>query len=172
MALHFNEIKTAVNSLGKRVGVFALNSEGKPVVIYFGDVPNATLPPILTSLHLYKDKNGNKCIVFCSLIIDNDGTYFPIELKIPAEKLKSFLSEYIIYDFCDKIEKIESDGIVCNRRRTLLLLNTFSKDFINKLMEEMRDPGNEDEAWNSYLRESKYPPCMKFIEKERGNASS
>jgi len=167
-----NEIKIAVNNLGKRVSIFGMNSEGIPSILYFGDVPRSMLPLILASLHLYEDKKGNKCVVFCSLIIDSDGSYFPIELRIPSDKLKLLLSEYLIFDFCDRIDNIENGSIVCNNRRVLGVINSISKDFINKLMEEMKNAGNEEEAWNEYLRESKYPPCMKFIEKERGNTSS
>ena len=34
-----NEIKIVVNNLGKKVAVFAQTSEGRPVILYFGDVP-------------------------------------------------------------------------------------------------------------------------------------
>ncbi|AIZ11375.1 hypothetical protein AVU39_gp41 [Sulfolobus monocaudavirus SMV2] len=155
-----NELKIVVNNLGKRVAIFALNSENKPVVVYFGDIPHSAFPLILASLHLYKDRKGNKCVVFCSLVIDNDGSYFPIDLKIPREKLASLSSEYMIFDFCDRIEKIENGNVICNERRALLVINTFSRDFINKLIEEMKNPGNEDEAYEEYEKEYEYPICL------------
>jgi len=166
-----DEIRVAVNNLGKRVTIFALNSEGIPSILHFGDVPHSMFPLILASLHLYEDKKGNKCVIFCNLVIDGDGSYFPIELRIPADKLKLLLSEYLIFNFCDTIDNIDNGRrIICNNRKVLVVANSVNKDFVNKLMEEMENPGNEEEAWNSYLRESKYPPCMKFVglkEKEK-----
>jgi hypothetical protein len=158
-----NEIKIVVNNLGKKVAVFAQISEGWPVILYFGDVPRSFIPPIMISLHLFKDEKGNKCVVFCGLVIEYDGTKIPIDLKIPANRLKSFLSEYIIFDFCNKVEKIEDGNIICDRRRTFLAPNPLGRDYINRLIEEMKNPGNEDEAYNNFLRKYKYPPCFKTI---------
>jgi len=155
-----DELKIVVNNLKKKVAILAFNLEEKPAIIYFGDVPRATFPLIVASLDLYKDKKGNKCVIFCSLVIDKDGSYFPIELKVPADKLKSFLGEYMIFDFCDRIEKIEDGSVLCGNRRVLLVLNTFSRDFINKLIGEMKNAGNEDEAWQDYEKEYGQSICL------------
>jgi len=157
------EIKIVVNNLGKDVAVLAQTSEGRPSILYFGDVPRSFIPPIMISLHLFKDEKGNKCVVFCGLVIEYDGTKIPIDLKIPANHLKLFLSEYIIFDFCNKIEKIEDGSIICDRRKIFMAPNTLSRDYINRLMEEMKNPGNEDEAYNNFLKKHKYPPCFKTI---------
>ena len=158
-----NEIKVVVNNLGNDVAVFAQTSEGRPVILYFGDVPQSFIPPIMLSLYLHKDEKGNKCVVFCGLVLEYDGTKIPIELKIPAKYLKSFLSDYIIFDFCNKIEKIEDGNMICDRRRIFLAPNALSKDYVRKLIEEMKNPGNEDEAYDNFQEKYEYPPCFKTI---------
>jgi hypothetical protein len=158
-----NEIRIVVNNLGMDVGVFAQISEGLPAILYFGDVPRSFIPPILMSLHLFKDEKGNKCVVFCGLVIEYDGKKIPIELKIPAKDLKSFLHDYIIFDFCNKVVKIEDGNIICDRRRFFLAPNAISKDYVRRLIEEMKNPGNEDEAYDNFQEKYEYPPCFKTI---------
>ena len=157
-----NEIKIVVNNLKRDVAVFAQISEW-PAILYFGDVPQSFIPPIMLSLYLFKDDKGNKCVVFCGLVLEYDGTKIPIELKIPAKYLKSFLNDYIIFDFCNKVEKIEDGNIICDRRRTFLAPNPLSRDYVRRLIEEMKNAGNEDEAYNNFEEKYNYPPCFKKI---------
>ena len=158
-----NEIKIVVNNLGMKVAIFAQTSKGRPSILYFGDVPRSFIPPIMISLHLFKDEKGNKCVVFCGLVIEYDGTKIPIELKIPAKYLKLFLNDYIIFDFCNKVEKIEDGNIICDRRRFFLAPNILNKNYVRRLLKEMRNPGNEDEAYDNFQKKYEYPPCFKTI---------
>jgi hypothetical protein len=157
-----NEIRVAVNNLGKEVTVFA-ETDGRPHILYFGDAPRSSVPLIVTSLYLHKDEKGNKCVALCGLVVGSDDTKMPIWVRIPANHLKVFLSEDIIYDFCFKIKKIKDDSIICGRRWAFLAPNPLSRGYVRRLIEEMKNPGEEDEACNDFQEKSKYPPCFKKI---------
>ena len=156
------EIRVAVNNLGKEVIVFA-QTDGWPHILYFGDAPRSSAPLIITSMYLHKDEKGNKCVMLCGLFVGSDDTKIPIWVKIPASHLKLFLSENIIYDFCYKIKKIENDNIICGRRWAFLAPNLLSKGYVRKLIEEMKNPGEEDEACSDFQEKYEYPPCFKKI---------
>jgi hypothetical protein len=163
-----SELKVAVDNLGLRVAFFTTTTEGKPSIIYLGDVPFSKTPRVLISLYLFKDESGNKCIVFCGAVFEDDGSLIPIEVRITSEHVNAFMSDNIFFTFCNKIEKIEGDSIVCNRERTIVVPNTLDKEFISKLIEEMKNPGDEKEAWNNYLKKFQYPPCVHFKGGEEG----
>ena len=161
--VELDEIRVVVNNLGKEVIVFA-QTDGRPHILYFfGDVPRSSVPLIVTSLYLHKDEKGNKCVILCGLLTGSDDTKIPIWVKIPAVHLKLFLSEDIIYDFCYKIKKIEDGNIICGRRWAFLAPNPLSRGYVRKLIEEMKNPGEEDEACNNFQEKYKYPPCFKKI---------
>lgn len=129
-------------------------------MVYFGDIPFSENPRILISLHLFRDEDKDKCVVFCGLVLEENNTVIPIELRITSENVKAFMSDNILFVFCNKIEKIKGDDIICNKERTIVIPNSLNKDVVRKLVEEMRNPGDEKKAWNNYLKTYPYPPCL------------
>ena len=154
------ELEIAVNNLGLRMP-FITTSGGKPVITYFGDIPFSQTPRTLLFLHMFKDEKGNKCAVFCGAVIEDNNTAIAVEVKVSLEHLEAFLmNDSIIFTFCDKIKKIDGDRVVCNKERTIVVPNSLNKTLIKKLLEEMRYPGDENEAWENYLKKHRYPPCL------------
>ena len=158
-----DELMVAINNLGLHIAFFRQTTEGRPVIIYFGDIPFSQKPRILVSLHLFKDEDKDKCVVFCSAVLEDNNTVIPIELKISPKDMKTFMSDSILFVFCDKIEKIEGDNIMCNKERTIVIPNSLNKDVVRKLEEEMKNPGDEKKAWDNYLKTYDYPPCLGFF---------
>jgi hypothetical protein len=154
-----DELKVAVVNLGLRV-VFVTSAGEKPYIIYFGDTPFSESPRVMFSLNLFKDESGNKCTVFCGVVFEDDGSMIPIEVKVAPEHVKAFMSDSVFFTFCNRIEKIEGDMIVCDKERTIVVPNTLDKEVVSKIIEEMQNPGDEKEAWNNYLRKYQYPPCL------------
>jgi hypothetical protein len=155
-----DELKIAINNLGLRIAFVRETTEGRPVIIYFGDTPFSQKPNILVSLHLFKNENKDKCVVFCGAVLEDNNTVIPIELRISSRDVKAFVSDNILFVFCDKIEKIEGDNIMCNKERTIVIPNSLNKDVVRKLVEEMKNPGDEMKAWDNYLKTYPYPPCL------------
>ena len=129
-----DELMVAINNLGLHIAFFRQTTEGRPVIIYFGDIPFSQKPRILVSLHLFKDEDKDKCVVFCGGVIEDNNTVIPIELKISPKDVKTFVSDNILFVFCDKIEKIEGDNIMCNKERTIVILNSLNKNVVRKLV--------------------------------------
>jgi len=154
------ELKIWLNNMKNPVTIFGGTQDGKPVISYFGNIIHATLPLFSMSLLRYKDDNGNKCTIFCGLVFDDDGYVIPLEIMVPPEKLSLFLSDEIYFTFCDKIKEIKNDEIVCENERYILVKNPLNKEFISKLIEEMKEPGNPEEAWNNYTKEFPIPICI------------
>jgi len=154
------ELKIWLDNMKNPVVIFAGSPDGKPVISYFGDVTHSNSPLFSISLLRYKDDKGNKCAIFCGLVFDNDGSFLPLEIMVPPEKLELFLSDEIFFTFCDKIKEIKNDEVICENEQYIMVKNPLSKEFVNKLIEEMKDPGNPEEAWNNYLKEFTQPICL------------
>ena len=154
------ELKIWLDNMKNPVVIFAGSPDGKPVISYFGDVTYSDSPLISMTLIRYKDDKGNKCAIFCGLVFDDDGYFFPLEIMVPPEKLELFLSDEIYFTFCDKIKEIKDDEVICENERFIMAKNTLNKEFVNKLIEEMKDPGDPEEAWNNYLKEFPQPICL------------
>jgi len=156
---NLDELKVAVSNLGLRVALTTTAGE-KPYIIYFGDVPFSKTPRVLISLNLFKDSDGNKCTVFCGVVLEDDGSFIPIEVLVTSKHVNAFMSDSVLFTFCNRIQKIEGDTIVCDKERTIVVPNTLDKEVVRKLIEEMKNPGDEKEAWNNYLKTYSYPPCL------------
>jgi len=156
---NFDELKIAVYNLGLRVAFVRTIGE-KPHIVYFGDVPFSKTPRVLISLNLFKDSDGNKCTVFCGVVLEDDGSFIPIEVLVTSKHVNAFMSDSVLFTFCNKIQKIEGDTIVCDKERTIVVQNTLNKEVVSKLIEEMENPGDEKEAWGNYLKKFQYPPCL------------
>jgi len=154
------ELKILMENMKNPVVIFGESSDKMPVINYFGDVIHSNSPLMRISIYWYKDDNGNKCVIFCGLVFDNDGSFFPLEIMIPPEKLELFLGDEIFFTFCDKIKEIKNDEVTCENEQFVMVKNPLDKDFVKQLIEEMKDPGDPEEAWNNYLKEFPQPICM------------
>jgi hypothetical protein len=85
---------------------------------------------------------------------------YTIELLVYPKHLRLFLSKTIKITFCEKVSEIKGSGFVCKNPKSFKLTGVLDKRSVEGLIEEMRNPGDVNEAWKDYRRKYKRPICI------------
>ncbi|MCI4409122.1 MAG: hypothetical protein JHC26_08530 [Thermofilum sp.] len=84
-------------------------------------------------------------------------------MMIESEFVKYFESDFMIFHFCDRVKEVHEKHVTCEHERVLIAINTLNKDVVKRIIDEMKDPGNENEAWENYLKDERHSLCSKIL---------
>jgi len=148
-----SEFKLAINNMHLNIAHLKI-IKNKPTVIYLGYIPFSQEPIIMQNIFIYEDKEGNKCTYLFGILIEDDDSALIIEVRIDSKDLKAFLNrDNITYIFCNKID-INNDGkIICKNKRVIEAPFLLHNKDINYLINIMKNAGDENKAWETYIKE-------------------